>query len=115
MTKPVGPYSPILRTGDWLVCSGQIGLADGKLVDGFEAQAKQVMANVESVLATEGGTMADVVKSTVFLTDLGNYSEMNEIYIAAFGDHRPARSAVQVAGLPLGAEIEVEVWARVEG
>lgn len=114
MTKPVGPYSPVVRSGDWLVCSGQIGIADGKLVDGgFAAQTRQVMANVEAVLASEGASMSDVVKSTVFVTDLANYAEMNDIYCAAFGDHRPARSAVQVAGLPLGAEVEVEVWARV--
>jgi len=115
MTKPVGPYTPIVRSGDWLIASGQVGIADGKLVEGgFAAQAEQVMTNVAAVLATEGGSMSDVVKATVFVTDLANYAEMNDIYTAAFGDHRPARSAVQVAGLPLGAEIEVEVWARVQ-
>jgi len=116
MTTPVGPYTPIIRSGDWLIASGQIGIADGALVEGgFGPQMSQVMENVKTVLATEGATMNDVVKATVFLTDLGNYGAMNETYVAAFdGDYRPARSAVQVAGLPLGAEVEVEVWARVQ-
>lgn len=114
MTTPVGPYTPAVRSGDWLICSGQIGIADGALVEGgFAAQTEQVMKNVASLLEANGATMQDVVKSTVFVTDLANYGVMNDIYCAAFGDHRPARSAVQVAGLPLGAEVEVEVWARL--
>ena len=114
MTTPVGPYTPIVRSGDWLVCSGQIGIVDGALVEGgLDAEIVRAMANLESLLATEGAKLSDVVKTTVFLVDMGDYGAMNEAYMAAFGDHRPARSAVAVAGLPLGASVEVEAWARV--
>lgn len=114
MAKPVGPYSPIVRTGDWLISSGQVGIDDGVLADGFAAQVEQVFNNLRSVLATEGAALTDVVKATVFLTDMGNYGEFNEIYTANFDGHRPARSCVEVAGLPVGAEVEIEVVARVD-
>jgi 2-iminobutanoate/2-iminopropanoate deaminase len=111
--KPVGPYSPVVRAGEWLVSSGQIGLRDGALVDGgVVPQAQQALANLRGLLEGEGASLADVVKTTVFLTDMGDYAAMNEVYVAAFGDHRPARSAVAVAALPLGAAVEVEAWAR---
>ena len=116
MTTPVGPYSPAVRAGDWLVCSGQVGLLDGALVPGGpREEARQALANVRSVLAAHGASMHDVVKTTVFLTDLGAFSDMNEVYAEAFGDHRPARSTVGVASLPLGARVEVEVWAFLPG
>ena len=108
-----GPYSPAVRAGDWLVLAGQIGLdpATGKMADGTRAQAEQVMRNVEAVLGDCGTSLADVAKTTVFVTDLGEFATVNEVYGAAFGDHRPARSTVQVAALPGGARVEVEVWA----
>ncbi|HEX3424665.1 MAG TPA: RidA family protein [Acidimicrobiales bacterium] len=109
--RPVGPYTPVVRAGEWLICSGQLGLADGKLVDGLEAQVSQALANAESLLRSEGASLGDVVKTTVFLADMADYPPMNEAYVAAFGDHRPARSAFAVAGLPLGAAVEIEVWA----
>lgn len=116
MSKPVGPYSPIVRSGGWLVCSGQVGLADGALVEGgVEAQARQGLANLAGLLESEGATLSDVVKTTVFLTDMADFAAMNAIYAEAFGDHRPARSTVAVAGLPLGATFEVEAWAFVGG
>lgn len=112
MTKPVGPYTPVVRAGSWLVCSGQIGLKDGQIVEGgVAAQTAQCVANVASLLAGEGASLDDVVKTTVFLTDIGDYSTVNDAYTAAFGDHRPARSAIAVAGLPLGALVEIEAWA----
>lgn len=114
MTPPVGPYRPVVRAGDWLVCSGQVGLRDGSLVPGgIKGQTRQAIANLGAVLATEGASLRDVVKTTVFLTHINDYQPMNEAYIEAFGDHRPARSAVAVAGLPLGALVEVEAWAWV--
>ena len=114
MAKPVGPYTPIVRAGEWLVCSGQVGIADGALVEGgVAAELTQALSNLEAVLATEGAGLDDVVKTTVFLVDMADYAEMNEIYIGAFGDHRPARSAVAVAALPIGASVEIEAWARV--
>lgn len=108
MSKPVGPYTPIVRAGDWLVSSGQIGIADGVLADGLEAQLRQALANLAGLLEAEGTSLDDVTKTTVFLTSMDDYAQMNEIYIEVFGDHRPARSAVAVAALPLGALIEVE-------
>jgi 2-iminobutanoate/2-iminopropanoate deaminase len=113
MTKPVGPYTPVVRAGDWLVCSGQVGLRDGRLVDGgVPAQTAQAVANVAALLDGEGASLTDVVKTTVFLTDIADYAAMNDAYTAAFGDHRPARSAVAVAGLPVGALVEIEAWAH---
>lgn len=116
MTTPVGPYTPIVRAGEWLVVSGQLGLRDGDLVNGGVAeQLQQALANLAGLLEGEGASLADVVKTTVFLRHMDDYERMNETYVAAFGDHRPARSAVAVAGLPRGALVEVEAWARVVG
>ena len=112
MTKPVGPYTPIVRSGRWLICSGQVGLRDGELVHGVKAQTTQAIANIRTLLEGEGASLTDVLKTTVFLASIDDYGAMNEAYIAAFGDHRPARSAVAVAALPLGAEVEIEAWAR---
>lgn len=112
MSKPVGPYTPVVRAGDFLVVSGQIGLRDGALVGGgLEEQLRQAMSNLRGLLEGEGAALDDVVKTTVFLVDIGDYAEMNRIYVDEFGDHRPARSAVAVAALPLGARIEVEALA----
>jgi 2-iminobutanoate/2-iminopropanoate deaminase len=108
-----GPYSPAVRAGDWIVCAGQVGLdpATGRIVDGVEAQARQVLANITAVLADCGASLADVAKTTVFVTDIGQFATVNAVYAEAFGDHRPARSTVQVAALPAGADVEIEVWA----
>ena len=112
MTKPVGPYTPVVRAGDWLVVSGQVGVADGKLVTGgLEAELRQALANMGALLEGEGASLADVVKTTVYLRHIDDYAAMNSIYTEVFGDHRPARSALAVAGLPLGASVEVEAWA----
>ncbi len=112
MSTPVGPYTPVVRTGDFVFSSGQVGIKDGKLVEGgLRAELTQAMENLSTVLALEGATLDDVVKTTVFLTDMGEYAEMNETYTAALGDHRPARSAVAVAALPVGACVEIEAVA----
>ena len=108
MSKPVGPYTPVVRAGDLLFVSGQLGLADGALADGVRAQIAQAVSNLASLASAHGATLADVVKTTVFLTDIEDYAAMNEAYCTAFGDHRPARSAVAVAALPLGAVAEIE-------
>jgi 2-iminobutanoate/2-iminopropanoate deaminase len=114
--KPVGPYTPIVRAGDWLVLSGQVGLADGRLVPGgVEGELRQAIANLEGLLASQGASLSDVVKTTVFLRHMSDYAQMNDTYTAAFGDHRPARSAIGVAELPIGALVEVEAWAWVGG
>lgn len=113
MSTPVGPYTPIVRAGEWLVVSGQVGIADGKLVPGgLEGELRQAFANLSGLLAGEGASLDDVTKTTVFLRHLASdYAKMNEVYMELFGAHRPARSAIGVAELPVGALVEVEAWA----
>lgn len=119
MSRPVGPYSPARRAGDWVVTSGQVGLAPGpdgapRLVEGgTAAELRQALANLAAVLAGEGAGLGDVVKTTLFLADMADYALANEVWVEVFGDPRPARSAVAVAALPLGARVEVEAWAWV--
>jgi 2-iminobutanoate/2-iminopropanoate deaminase len=113
MSKAVGPYTPIVRAGDWLVVSGQIGIKDGQLAEGIVAQTTQALANMAALLESEGASMSNVVKTTVFLADIDDWPTMNDPYVAAFGDHRPARSAFAVGALPIGALVEVEAWAYV--
>ena len=111
-----GPYSPAVRAGDWLTLAGQVGIdpASGKLAgEGVADQTRQAMANVAAVLGDCGATLGDVAKTTVFLLDMGDFPVMNEVYAEAFAGHKPARSTVAVAALPLGARVEVEVWAYV--
>ena len=109
-----GSYSPAVRAGDWLVLAGQVGLdpESGALVDGVEDQARQVLANIRAILADCGAAMTDVAKTTVFVTDIAEFGTINAVYAEAFGDHRPARSTVQVAALPGGAQVEIEAWAH---
>lgn len=110
----IGPYSQAISQGQWLFCSGQIPLSpeSGTMVEGdFVAQARQVLENLGAVLRAGGVSYSDVVKTTVFLTDLNDFAEMNEIYTQYFGDSRPARSTIQVAALPKGSRIEIEATA----
>ena len=114
--KAVGPYSQAVSLDGWLFTSGQVGLdpATGKLVaGGFEPQARQVLANLRSILRQAGVDFDRVVKTTVFLADLGDFGKLNAIYGEAMGDHRPARTTVQVAALPIGAAIEIDMVARL--
>lgn len=109
---PVGPYSPVVAAGPWLVVSGQLGVRDGEIVPGgTAAQTAQAVANLASLLVERGASLLDVVKTTVFMTDIADFAAVNGAYVAAFGDHRPARSAVTVVALPLGASVEIEAWA----
>jgi len=107
----VGPYRPVVRAGDWIICSGQLGLRDGELANGFVAQLRQAIANLDALLASEQLRLSDVMKTTVFLTDMADFDEMNATYVEYFAEPRPARSAVAVAGLPRGAVVEIEAWA----
>jgi len=112
VSKPVGPYTPVMRAGDWLVVSGQVGIRDDQLVSGgMQAELRQALANLKALLESQGASITDVVKTTVYLRHIDDYASMNEAYIEFFGDHRPARAAVAVAGLPLHALVEVEAWA----
>jgi 2-iminobutanoate/2-iminopropanoate deaminase len=114
MAPTVGPYTPIVRAGDLLVVSGQVGLRDGQLVaGGLQAELSQALHNMQELLLGEGADIGDVVKTTVFLLHMRDYLAMNETYTEFFGDHRPARSAIAVAELPIGALVEVEAWAYV--
>ena len=112
MSKPLGPYTPVVRAGDFLFSSGQLGQLDGKLVgDGVVEQTRQAMENLRTVLESEGASLSDIVKTTVFLADIDDWPAMNEPYLEALGDHRPARSAFAVGGLPMGAKVEIEAVA----
>ena len=116
--RAIGPYSQAVLVerggGRTLYCSGQIALdpATGELVTGdIAVQTERVLANVEAVLAAAGMSCADVVKTTVFLADMGDFARMNEVYAKRFPAAPPARSTVQVAALPRGAKVEIEVVA----
>lgn len=114
MSRPLGPYSPVVRAGDFVIVSGQGGMIDGALVPGgVRAQTVQTMKNLAAQLASVGADLRDVVKTTCFLTDMENFATFNEAYAEALGSHRPARSTVGVASLPGGMAVEVEAWAYV--
>jgi len=112
--KAVGPYSQGIASGDLVFVSGQVGIApaSGAVADGIEAQAEQALRNVAAVLAAVGLGMADVVKTTIWLTDAEHFGIVNEIYARHFPAPAPARSAPVVASLPRGFLISVEAVAR---
>ena len=111
----VGPYNHAVRVGDLLFCAGQIPIepATGNLISGdIKAQTERVLENVKAILEDQKLTFTNVVKSTVFLTNLGDFAGMNEIYARYFMKDFPARSTIQVAALPKGANVEIEVIAH---
>ncbi len=111
-SPPIGPYSPIVRAGDWLVVSGQIGHFEGSLVSGgIVQQTRQALANLAALLEGEGSSLNQVVKTTVFLRHIGDYPDMNQTYAEVFAGRRPARSAAAVGALPMDALVEIEAWA----
>lgn len=109
----IGPYAQAVEVGPLVFTSGQIPLRpDGTLVEGdIEAQVQQVLANLDAVLAEAGVSRNQVAKATIFMTDLKNFDKVNQAYGQFFGDHRPARSTVQVAALPRGVQVEIELIA----
>ena len=109
----VGPYSQAVRTGNLLLTSGQLGLdpVTGTLPEGIAAQAEQSLKNIDAILAEAGFAKTDVVKTTVFIRNMGDFGTVNEIYAAYFGGHKPARSCVEVSALPKGGLVEIEVIA----
>ena len=114
--RAIGPYSQALRAGGFLFTAGQVGFdpGTGELVDGgIGEQTRQVLQNIRAILEAGGSSLAQVVKTTVFLVDMADFAAMNEVYAEAFGTHRPARSTVAVAALPRGARVEIEAVAAV--
>ena len=113
--EPVGPYSQALEVDGILYCSGQISIVPetGDILKGsITDQTKQVMKNVEAVLKEAGYSFSDIIKTTIFLTDLNDFQKVNEIYATCFNPPFPARSCIQVAALPKGVDVEVEVLAK---
>jgi 2-iminobutanoate/2-iminopropanoate deaminase len=111
----IGPYSQAVDTGDFVFIAGQVPIvpAEGKIVaERVAGQTRQVLENIKEILAAAGLGLENVVKTTVFLRSMGDFREMNEVYAAYFANDPPARATVEVAGLPLGALVEIEAVAR---
>ncbi len=113
----IGPYSQAVRVGDMLFTSGQIALTpDGGeeiLTQGVEAQTRQVLSNLKAVLEAAGASLHNVVKTTIFLADMGDFAKVNAIYEEFFGNHKPARSTVAVKTLPKNALVEIDAIAKL--
>jgi 2-iminobutanoate/2-iminopropanoate deaminase len=112
----LGPYSQGVKAGQFVFTAGQVGIdpSTGKLVDGVEAQVRQVLANLQAILTAAGSSFDQVVKTTIFLQDMADFGRVNVIYGQAFAGKPPARSTVQVAALPAGALVEIEAIALCE-
>jgi 2-iminobutanoate/2-iminopropanoate deaminase len=111
--KALGPYSQAVVAGEFVFTAGQVGIdpTTGEMAEGVAYQAEQAMQNLREVLAAAGAGVDDVVKTTIYLADLGDFAEVNEIYAAYFKDEPPARSTFQVAALPAGALVEIDMVA----
>jgi 2-iminobutanoate/2-iminopropanoate deaminase len=106
------PYTPVVRAGDWIIVSGQLGMKDGALVKGgVPAQTEQAIVNLKAQLASMGATVNDIAKTLCFLTDMDTFGLFNEVYARDFGKARPARSTIGVKELPFGGAVEIEAWA----
>jgi 2-iminobutanoate/2-iminopropanoate deaminase len=114
--KPVGPYSQAIEAGGLVFVSGQLGMdpETGNLAEGVEAQAERALDNIAAILEAAGLEMKDVVKVTIFLSDMGDFPKVNEVYARYFSEPWPARACVAVAGLPKGALVEIECIAALE-
>jgi len=113
--KAIGPYSQAIDDGSMIFTAGQVALVPASMElapGGIAEQTEQVFANLRAVLAAAGTGLGKVVKTTVYLIDMADFGAMNEVYARHFGEHRPARSTVAVAGLPKGARVEIDVIAR---
>ena len=112
----IGPYSQAVSVDGWVFCSGQIPIdpGTGELVEGdIGTQTHQVLKNLAAVLEAAGGSLSNVVKTTVFLADMGDFGGLNEVYAEHFGEHRPARAAVAVRTLPKNVDVEIEAVAKI--
>lgn len=115
--SPIGPYSQAIRQGNMFFCSGQVALdpATGEMKNAsIEEETRQVLTNLSAVIKAGGAELQHVVKTTIFLTDLGNFAAVNGIYDEFFGSSKPARSTVQVSALPKGANVEIECIAIID-
>lgn len=112
----VGPYSQATKANGMLFVSGQLGIipGEGKLADGFEAQARQAFENMKAILTEGGSSLEKVLAVDVFVTDMGKFADLNAIYAEYFSDHKPARAAIEVAGLPLGGLVEFKCVALAD-
>jgi 2-iminobutanoate/2-iminopropanoate deaminase len=113
--EAIGPYSQAVLVGEWVFCSGQIPVdpGDGEIVaGGIGQQTDRVLVNLQAVLSEAGSSLEHVVKTTVFLARMADFSAMNEVYARRFGNHRPARSTVEAGALPRGSLVEIECIAR---
>jgi 2-iminobutanoate/2-iminopropanoate deaminase len=109
---PQPPYTPVVRAGDWIIVSGQLGMKDGAIVEGgVLAQTNQAIVNLKAQLASMGASINDIAKTLCFLTDMDTFATFNEAYAKGFGTARPARSTIGVASLPFGGAVEIEAWA----
>lgn len=114
--KPIGPYSQAVRVGDFVYCSGQVPInpVSGKIeAQDIQGQTRQVLDNLRAVLIAAGLDMSKVVKTTVYMVDLKEFQEMNQVYGEYFNEPYPARAAVQVAALPVGARVEIDAVAYI--
>ncbi|USG99848.1 RidA family protein [Thermococcus argininiproducens] len=114
--KPIGPYSQAIKIGNFLFISGQIPVdpESGKLVEGgIRAQTHQVLKNIKAIVEAAGGTLNNVVKVTVYLDDMDDFAEMNEVYSQYFSESKPARAAIEVSRLPKNVKIEIEAIAYI--
>lgn len=113
--KAIGPYSQAQKYGNFIFVSGQLPInpVSGKMAEGIEAQAKQSMDNIGAILKEAGSSFSNVLKTVIFLKDLSSFKTVNEIYSTYFSGNYPARSTVEVARLPMDAQIEIEVIAAV--
>lgn len=107
----IGPYSQAIRAGNMLFASGQLPIRNGELITEIKDATKACLENAKAILEAEGLSLSNVVKTTVFLKDIADFAAMNEVYAQMFGDHKPARSAFQVAALPKDAVVEIEFIA----
>lgn len=108
----VGPYSQAIEAGGFVYVSGQLPLTDGKLVEEIKEATRQCLENLKAILEAAGTDLNHVVKTTVYLQDIGQFADMNAVYAEYFNEHKPARAAFQVAKLPLGAIVEIEAVAH---
>ena len=114
--KALGPYCQAVEVDGWLYLSGQVGLdpATNEMVPGgFEAETRQVLSNLAAVLAAAGCTFSDIVRATIYLLDFANFPKVNQLYAETLQGHCPARTTIQVAGLPKGALVEIDLVARI--